>query len=122
MIFSVEDDSIIKGYNLPTDGRHLNFIWSDGESNIAFSAMRADDFLSCHIAAKDRIAKAKLRKMINECCPVLFSAFGWAEAVIARTTKPSVRNLCLKCGFEDFLTEKSDNKEDVRIMIRWRDG
>lgn len=88
----------------------LFFTYND---TVYFSVSARGDTLEAHIAATKEGKKA-LRTAVNEFCEYMFKTYPRYKKISANVKMKSVKNLCLKCGFE--LLTKID---DCEVFVKW---
>lgn len=82
-------------------------------NEVYFSASARGDTLEAHIAATKE-GKKIIRSAVNEFCEYIFKEYPQYKKIAANVKLKSVRNLCLKCGFE-----KLADIQDCEVFVRW---
>lgn len=81
--------------------------------DVYFSVSGRGDTLEAHIAATKK-GKRSLRVAVNEFCDYMFKKYPSYNKIAANVKMKSVKNLCLKCGFEK-LTEI----QGCEVYVKW---
>jgi hypothetical protein len=100
---------------LPTNNKHINFLWCEPGCKVLFSVTRQGAAASCHFAS-DKAGMKKIKRGIKEFCKFVFYLFEWCEAVIAKTDIKKVKSIIKKCGFVEVL--KSNTNLSVYALRR----
>jgi len=83
---------------LPTNDKHLNFLWIEPDCFVLFSVSRKGNAASCHFTS-DKPGMEKIRQAINEFVDFVFSEFLWCEMIFAKIRLEKVRKIIRTCGF-----------------------
>ena len=120
--FSLEEvpHSEAEIYSLPLTQSYRAYRWSDGISEVFFSATQQGEALSIHIAA-GKNGKFGLRKAVNDFCQTMFDAFEWCSVILGVVGPQSVVNLSKKCGFAVISEFDDETAGHVTVVARERE-